>query len=450
MKQRVVYLFYHGFGHINSLLKSAAVLEENNYEVYFAGSGFFHSYISHQGYKFYLLKSYPFGLGLEKWINTIERKNSVFFSSLWDRITDRVFNEREVDLYWMLQDLKPAIVLIDTMLSTDFIVMYSYLKKNGIRIATINTMLPTQVSAVRPPLNSDVIPTDLNAGLKAVRKMNSDKRKKKWLHKLMLFGFDDRFIIHRRIKKNHIPKCYISVTPNLLMFSLDDVDEFILAPQEFDFPNFTPNRKQRFMGFMMADARVEIAEKIYEDLSKVIFARKRENRLHLIYCSFGTVPIKQRHAIVSFMQKLCSIAAEGNLIVVISTKVDVHALLALNENVYVFNSVPQLEVLMNADLFITHGGLNSIKEAVYAEVPMLVYPVHPEYDPRGNAARVLYHRLGLRGDVLSESIDDIRQKIDDVLSDRQFKENLRRLKNIDRLYNSSRFTDAIHQLTPLK
>ena len=36
--------------------------------------------------------------------------------------------------------------------------------------------------------------------------------------------------------------------------------------------------------------------------------------------------------------------------------------------------VPQLEVLARAALFVTHGGMNSVNEAMYAGVPMLVVP----------------------------------------------------------------------------
>jgi MGT family glycosyltransferase len=37
-------------------------------------------------------------------------------------------------------------------------------------------------------------------------------------------------------------------------------------------------------------------------------------------------------------------------------------------------SVPQPEVLARAALFVTHGGVNSVNEALYAGVPMLVVP----------------------------------------------------------------------------
>lgn len=66
-------------------------------------------------------------------------------------------------------------------------------------------------------------------------------------------------------------------------------------------------------------------------------------------------------------------------------------------NVHVHEHVPQLAVLECADLFCTHGGYNSIREAIRAGVPMLVRP--GMLDQPANAARVA--ELGL-GSVLPE------------------------------------------------
>lgn len=445
MKQRAVFLFYHGFGHVNSFLKAARFLEENNYDIWFSGSGYFRKHVELQRCKFYLLRSHPFGVGLEKWINTVEGKDKIYFRALWDRITDRVFTERQVELYWMLEELKPGLVFIDKMLSTDFIVLYSHLKNRGIKVSIINTMLPTQISKVRPPLNSDVLPTDSPGTAKAIHKTKWDKVRKRWKQKLTMFGFDDGFIINRRIKKNEIPQRFISVNDNLLNFSIEGINEFILAPFEFDFPQSSHHPNQKYIGFMTADARVEWEENAYDEVATNILEQRKEKNLKLIYCSFGTVPAKQREATAAFIKNLTAIAADGEFIVVVSGQ----GISSEVTNFYTFNAVPQLDILRNTDVFITHGGLNSIKEAVHAEVPMLIYPVHPEYDPRGNAARVFYHGLGLRGDLVSDSIDDITSKIRELLSNDIYRENIRRLKNIDSRYTGVAFLDAVDRIKPL-
>jgi MGT family glycosyltransferase len=47
-------------------------------------------------------------------------------------------------------------------------------------------------------------------------------------------------------------------------------------------------------------------------------------------------------------------------------------------NFQICASVPQIHVLRQADIFVTHGGLNSAMEALYYGVPMIVVPQMPE------------------------------------------------------------------------
>lgn len=44
-------------------------------------------------------------------------------------------------------------------------------------------------------------------------------------------------------------------------------------------------------------------------------------------------------------------------------------------NVHIYKSVPQLDVLKMAEVFITHGGMNSVSEALVSGTPMVVIPL---------------------------------------------------------------------------
>ena len=66
-------------------------------------------------------------------------------------------------------------------------------------------------------------------------------------------------------------------------------------------------------------------------------------------------------------------------------------------NIWTYSYVPQLEVLQHTDLFITHGGMNSVNEAMYYGVPMLVMPVIN--DQPLNAAQVEKLKLGKKSRV---------------------------------------------------
>ena len=237
MKQRVVFLFYHGLSHVIAILKPARILELNGYEVYFSGAEFFHQFVLSQGFKFKGLKSVPFGLGFEKWVRTIEKEKYIYWSALRDRISDRLYAEREVELYWLMEELRPSFVFIDSRQSTDFIILYRQLRNMKIKIALIHAMLPATVGRGRPPLNSDVFPDDEDGVKKAIQRMKWSQFKTRTKKKIIHWGFDDQFLINRRLKKNTIPEYYIAKSPGLLNFVLKNVDEFVIAPREFDFPN---------------------------------------------------------------------------------------------------------------------------------------------------------------------------------------------------------------------
>jgi MGT family glycosyltransferase len=142
----------------------------------------------------------------------------------------------------------------------------------------------------------------------------------------------------------------------------------------------------------------------------------RERGLPLIYGSLGTAAWRYRGA-ESFLKKLMQ-AAEGagwNLLLAIGTELELPRR-GRPSNVEVFQVVPQLRVLRHADVMVTHGGMNSITECLLSGVPMVVVPGTSQIDQAGNAARVVFHHLGLKGNMRHDSAARIRRKIDRVLT----------------------------------
>ena len=92
----------------------------------------------------------------------------------------------------------------------------------------------------------------------------------------------------------------------------------------------------------------------------------------IVYISFGTL----MHADKRFWKKLIAAFAGKRVEVVCSVGSEklVRALGDLPSNVRVFAKVPQLTLLCRAALFVTHGGMNSVNEALYYGVPMIVLP----------------------------------------------------------------------------
>ncbi|HEX3784808.1 MAG TPA: glycosyltransferase [Pseudonocardiaceae bacterium] len=91
------------------------------------------------------------------------------------------------------------------------------------------------------------------------------------------------------------------------------------------------------------------------------------------------------------------------------------------DHVHVCDYVPQPLVLEVADLFLTHGGYNGIREALRSGVPMVV---HPQWaDQPHNAARVA--ELGLGVAIEDPDVNDVLKACDGVLADPAFRTRAR-------------------------
>jgi len=75
----------------------------------------------------------------------------------------------------------------------------------------------------------------------------------------------------------------------------------------------------------------------------------------------------------------------------VGERIDRRSLGSSPKNFYVASSVPQTAILPHVDVFVTHGGLNSVMESLYFGVPVVVVPSIKEQ--RLTASRV--RELGL-------------------------------------------------------
>jgi zeaxanthin glucosyltransferase len=113
----------------------------------------------------------------------------------------------------------------------------------------------------------------------------------------------------------------------------------------------------------------------------------------LVYCAFGGQAFRYPR-VRQFLELLAEVVAHRNIDVILAADEELVRGIALPPAIHRLSWAPQRSILQGADLFITHGGLSSIKEAVWEGVPMLVVP--QAYDQHGNAARVVFHGLGDR------------------------------------------------------
>ncbi|NKQ37691.1 MAG: glycosyl transferase [Chloroflexi bacterium] len=109
-----------------------------------------------------------------------------------------------------------------------------------------------------------------------------------------------------------------------------------------------------------------------------------------IYVSLGTI-----HQNLPFLQTLFGVFADypAQFIVSAGRQTDLAALGDVPDNFLLRPYLPQLHILEKVDLFITHGGNNSIHEGLYHGVPLLVVPQQMEQMMNGRL--VAKHGAGI-------------------------------------------------------
>ena len=211
---------------------------------------------------------------------------------------------------------------------------------------------------------------------------------------------------------------------------------------ELEFPH-TPPADARYVGPMLlrrrGDAPLDEADR---SRLEAVFARRRESggRRKLIYAAFGSFFTSDR----GFLRRLFEAVREREnweLVVALGGRVDPAELGELPERVHAFGWVPQLEALEHADVAVVHGGVNSTDECVLHDVPMLVYCGY-KTDMAGVTSRVIFHEIGLAGDPGRDDGAAIRGRLDRLLTEPGFRENVARLRQSFERYERERVAEA--------
>lgn len=134
-----------------------------------------------------------------------------------------------------------------------------------------------------------------------------------------------------------------------------------------------------------------------------------------IYISLGTV----NNQVVSFFKNCMEALKDSgcNVIMSVGNVIDLAQLGTIPENITVERSVNQIEVLQKADVFITHCGMNSVNEALYYQVPLVLFPQTNEQG--GVAYRV--NELGAGTYLKKNSVDAVKEAAEEVMNNPSYK-----------------------------
>lgn len=143
----------------------------------------------------------------------------------------------------------------------------------------------------------------------------------------------------------------------------------------------------------------------------------KKNKEKLIYISLGTV----NNMMVAFYKNCMEALKDTDYQVIISVGeyIDLKELGEIPANIKVLPSVDQIAVLQKTDAFLTHCGMNSVNEALYYEVPLVLFPQTTEQG--GVARRVFDLEAGIY--LKKDNPEEIKQAISTVLADAKYKKN---------------------------
>jgi UDP:flavonoid glycosyltransferase YjiC (YdhE family) len=104
------------------------------------------------------------------------------------------------------------------------------------------------------------------------------------------------------------------------------------------------------------------------------------------------------------------------------------------ENVLILPSVPQIEILKRASLFITHAGMNSVSETIHYGVPVICLPIN--VDQPLVALRICDElKFGKRFDYAKFTSDEMRTSIHEIFRNETYLKNILEFTKLSRKTN---------------
>jgi zeaxanthin glucosyltransferase len=398
----IVFSIYPAASHLNASFLLAKKLEKMGYRIVYYCLLDAKNTIEKNGFLFEALSEniYPKDYRIKRQgsacLKNIQsnQKNKNF--SLW-RIFRKIYYhhlEKSAKLMEMKQFLGGAVLKKflnqyhpDVAIVDNYIPHYvMYYQAHHISVISINTMLCMHHSIQSPPLNSNYI---VKPDHPVINKMLSKtawavyRLKKQFSNIMGISWCQHEYFIIKKLQQSQKSKCDIIKT-SYLRPTIAGIPEIIMTPMSFDFPRNYPKYCHFFY---------DRPKNISPDSSRNHF---HTNGKKLIYCSLGSYAHLCRQAYKIYHSVIKAFGNDKNFVVILSTglRLKLPQVHPWPKNIYLFRWVKQRDILTQASIMITHAGLNSVKECIETHTPMLAIPF--ANDGFGNAARVVFHQLGIR------------------------------------------------------
>jgi len=400
--KRIVILMFPERGALNASFKLAYGLVQQGFHVTYLTNATYLDYVQQQGFDVQWFDLDPFYNRLNGMLKKINAKK--FWLSRW-YMRLRLVSNRNVRLEEYLERSiasvfeKPVdLLLLDPILMN---VSIPFIKR-AIPVMHLNTTFAYAFNFSAPPVFSRKVPAHEKSlfsnlhfaldwlllvgkvwlrdarwnwkhGLVPTRSLNTARRRiSRYLHRYRWGEYGFRL------------KC----------------PELVLAPRDVDFDHIAD-----------ADNRCYVGASVHTDRKDGVIDFDFDDR-PILYCSLGTYSHHCAHAkkVYNAVLEMMADLPEWQAVVQIGT-VDIGNMV-VPPNVFIGTMVPQLKMLERAAVALIHGGCSSLKECVYTGTPMILVPWNN--DGYGNSARVVYHQIGVRLDMLNISSQLLKKAFEEV------------------------------------
>lgn len=408
-KKKILMLILPEIGHMNPMLCIARDLVDSNYEVIFYGLSNHKELIEKSGAQFkqYLYESYSCRT------NSLQKDPSNNMLGILMSLIDVSYKEVPI-LAKEVKNLQPDLIVFDNI-SLPAKYLISYLQKNSkkkTKYVQFFTLLPS-IKNIYPSAELlkkiCVLPSGFMFNVQ-----------KHWLN------------FKQKLITSHLGIEYSD--PLDLSTFPSDLNIVTILPGIHPF-EYALDSSFKFVGCCVSDKvrKLDIDPKLKEklDLFEVINPRTAIHDDHsdkkLIYVSLGTVFYNNVLVFDTIIEAFKKINNKNWTVVVSVGKENIKLYeerqkndgFLTPENIVLVDFAPQIYLLERAELFITHCGMNSTSEALHYGVPIIGIPIKAD-QPRV-AFRICDElNLGIRFNPLKLNVNDLRNGIIQVLSDKSY------------------------------
>ncbi|XP_053206413.1 uncharacterized UDP-glucosyltransferase YdhE-like [Panonychus citri] len=424
---KVVITTMLGIGHLNACMGIGSLLSKRGHDVYFAHYSRFRSLIETNGMKFISLTDH------QDEVHKIPEElpvNENFFKAMLDRA--KTFSPLELvkdekvsvfsgfitlldaskgENYAMLniiEEIKPDICL------ADYLWVMPWMVKANIPVVPIMSAAPNELYNGPPFMSGYSVndPPELWEEYRNLAQKAGEEFVEKSKELFDYFGVD-------YVDKTHAKQLGIYI-----------------YPEPLDYKEFGPPKKN----WIRLDSSIRLIESSEFKIPEKIADKPGK----LIYVSMGTLASMVPEMMNMILEPLSSLPHRF----IVSTGPNGEQV-KLSDNMWGDKFINQVAILPHVDLFITHGGSNSLIEGLTAGKPFIVIPQFG--DQLNNGQRVVDLKLGTKINLWEFSGDKLIKAIDYVLNNDEIQTNVKKVsEQLKKSDSSEKVCSAIETLARTK